>query len=258
MHITTQALVLREVSYKEADKILTLLTREAGKLTVTSRGCRRKNSPLAASSQLLSWSDMVLYEHQGRWSIKEATAQRLFTGVQGDLIQFSLACYFSQLTELLAVEGEISPELLSLLLNSLHILEQGELPLSQVKAVFELRLMCLSGYTPMLEPCAICGKEPAQGRFHLRDGVLHCAACRSRPDSGITVPVNAGALAALRHIAWGSAKRSFSFQLESASLEQLAALTEAYLLTQMERGFHTLDFYKQMTALHPPAGPKTT
>lgn len=52
MHITTQGLVLRETSYKEADKILTVLTREGGKRTVKARGCRRKNSPLAASAQL--------------------------------------------------------------------------------------------------------------------------------------------------------------------------------------------------------------
>ena len=52
MHITTQGLVLRETSYKEADKILTVLTREGGKRTVKARGCRRKGIPLAASAQL--------------------------------------------------------------------------------------------------------------------------------------------------------------------------------------------------------------
>ena len=56
MHLTTKALVLREVSYKESDKILTVLTAAEGKLTVSARGCRRRNSPIAAASQLLVWS----------------------------------------------------------------------------------------------------------------------------------------------------------------------------------------------------------
>ena len=54
MHIVTQGLVLREVSYKESDKILTVLTRDGGKRTVKARGCRKKNSPLAAAAQLSS------------------------------------------------------------------------------------------------------------------------------------------------------------------------------------------------------------
>lgn len=42
MHMRTKALVLRETAYKESDKILTLLTQEAGKLTASARGCRKR------------------------------------------------------------------------------------------------------------------------------------------------------------------------------------------------------------------------
>ena len=45
MHITTKALVLRGVDYKESDKILTLFTRDQGKLTASARGCRKKGAP---------------------------------------------------------------------------------------------------------------------------------------------------------------------------------------------------------------------
>ena len=77
MHLTTKALVLREVNYKESDKILTLLTAEEGKLTVSARGCRKKGSALAAAGQLLVWSEMTLYEYQGRWAVKEAVTDLL-------------------------------------------------------------------------------------------------------------------------------------------------------------------------------------
>ena len=49
-----------------------------------------------------------------------------------------------------------------------------------------------------------------------------------------------------------ASRRLFSFRLDSEALEELAGVSEAYLLTQLERGFRTLDFYKQMTL---PAGP---
>ena len=96
MHTTTMALVLRGVDYKESDKILTLFTRELGKVTVSARGCRKRGSPLAAGCQLLCWSEMVLYDYNGRWSVKEAATERQFRGVRDDLDKLALACYFAE------------------------------------------------------------------------------------------------------------------------------------------------------------------
>ena len=247
MHITTKALVLRGVDYKESDKILTLLTADMGKVTASARGCRKKGSPIAAGCQLLCWSEMVLYEYQGRWVVKEATTEREFRGVREDLEKLALACYLAEVTETLALEELPSPELLSLILNSLHGLEKLNKPQSLIKAAFELRAMCLAGYEPLLDGCAVCGcDEVSEPRFHLREGVLHCAPCRGGMGDGISMPLDEGALQAMRHIAWGDPKRLFSVAVGEESLKRLSDLTEAYLHTQLERGFHTLDFYKSI------------
>jgi DNA repair protein RecO (recombination protein O) len=60
------------------------------------------------------------------------------------------------------------------------------------------------------------------------------------------MPLTPGALAALRHIVCGDPKRLFSFRLDETSLKQLSDASEAYLMTQLERGFRTLDFYKSL------------
>ena len=248
MHITTNALVLRSVDYKESDKILTLFTQELGKVTASARGSRKKNSPIAAGCQLLCWSEMVLYEHQGRWTVKEAASLRQFRGVRENLEKLALACYFAEVTELLAVEDMPSQELLSLILNSLHALDQMAKPLALVKAAFELKAMCLAGYEPLLDGCAVCGREePEEPRFHLREGVLHCAGCREGVGDGISMPLDHQGVEATRHIVYGDPKRLFSFRAEGESLKRLGDLTEAYLHTQLERGFRTLDFYKTLT-----------
>ena len=247
MHVTTKALVLRGVDYKESDKILTLLTSDMGKLTASARGCRKKGSSIAAGCQLLCWSELVLYEYQGRWAVKEANTERQFRGVREDLEKLALACYLAEVTEVLAVEGLPSPELLSLILNSLHGLEKLNKPQSLIKAAFELKAMCLAGYEPLLDGCAVCGAEtPADPRFHLREGVLHCASCRGEMGDGISMPLDDAGLKAMQHIAWGDPKRLFSIALGEESLKRFSDLTEAYLHTQLERGFHTLDFYKQI------------
>ena len=166
-----------------------------------------------------------------------------------DLEKFALGCYFAEVAELLSVEELPSPELLSLALNSLHALDRMSCPLALVKAAFEWKAMCLAGYEPLLDACAICGQEePADARFHLREGVLHCAACRDQVGDGISLPLSPDCLAALRHITYGDPKRLFSFRLSPGGLEQLSGAAEAYLLTQLERGFRTLDFYKELAA----------
>lgn len=247
MHCTTKALVLRGVDYKESDKILTLLTQDMGKVTASARGCRKKNSPLAAGCQLLCWSEFVLFQYQGRWTVKECSAVNEFRGMRTQVEKYALGCYFGEVAELLSVEDLPTPELLALVLNSLYALDRLDRPVALVKAAFEWKAMCLTGYEPLLDACAVCGTEhPSQARFHLREGVLHCAPCRDQVGDGISLPLSDDCLAALRHITYGDPKRLFSFRLSPAGLEQLSGIAEAYLLTQLERGFRTLDFYKQL------------
>lgn len=247
MRLTAQGIVLRETNYKEADKILTVLTRDLGKRTVKARGCRRKNSKLTAASQLLVYSEMTLSERGEFTTLTEADPLEQFWSVRQDLEDLALASYFAEVTEATAQEGEAAPELLSLLLNSLYALDTLKKPRALVKAAFELKLLCLTGYAPMLEGCAVCGaQEPAGARLHLSQGVLHCARCRGQVGGGVSMPLSPGALAGARYIVGCSPKRLFSFALPEEDLRQLGQATEAFLMTQQERGFRTLDYYKRL------------
>ena len=255
MRLTTQGIVLRETNYKEADKILTVLTRDWGKRTVKARGCRRKNSKLTAASQLLVYSELTLSERGEFTTLTEADPLEQFWSVRQDLETLALASYFAEVAEASAQEGETCPELLSLLLNCLYALDTLKKPRALVKAVFELRLLCLTGYEPLLDACAVCGApEPLRARLHLSQGVLCCAACRERRGGGVSMPLSPGALAAARYIVSGPPKKLFSFALAEESLRRLGQATEAFLMTQQERGFRTLDYYKQLERSLPEAG----
>ena len=237
MHIVTQGIVLREVQYKETDKILTVLARGQGKVTVKARGCRRKNSPLAAGSQLLVYSDMTWFEYQGRWTLQEAATLQEFRGVREDLTRLALGTYFAEVCEAVAVEGEDNPELLSLLLNSLYALDTLKKPPELVRAAFDWRCMAIAGYAPSLDGCAVCGEEPRQPRLNLTAGVVTCADC------GGGAALTAEMLAAARHAVYGDPKRLFSFRLPPEQFPHFASVASDYLTTQLERGFRTLDFY---------------
>ena len=245
MYMTIQGIVLRVTDYKERDALLTLLTGSQGKITVRARGLRRKNSPLVASSQLLAFGEFTVFEYRGQYTINEAHSIELFTPLRRDLTKLSLGTYFAQVSEVLSQEDSPSPELLSLLLNCLFALCHLELPEALIKAVFELRSACLSGYTPDLFGCHICGSQ-TPSRFDLSAGQLECLNCRSRDSNGIRMPVTPAVLESMRYICLCDPKKLFSFQLGKETLAQLGNLTEAYLTTQLERGFSTLDFYKSL------------
>lgn len=244
MYLTVKALVLRVTDYNDRDALLTLLTNENGKLTAKARGLRRKNSPLSAPCQLLAYGEFTLFEYRGSYTINEAHSIELFSNLRQDLVKLSLGTYFAQTAEMISQEDLPNPELQSLVLNCLYALSKLEHPLDQVKAVYELRVACIAGYTPDLFGCHQCGcQEPVF--FDLSGGALLCRNCMTLA-TGLRMPVSSGLLDCLRYIVYCDSKKIFSFSASAESLEQLSALTEAYLATQLERGFSSLDFYKSL------------
>ncbi len=245
MYLTIQAIVLRVTDYNDRDALLTVLSRSHGKLTIKARGLRRKNSPLIAPCQLLAYGEFTLFEYRGMYTINEAHSIELFTALRRDLTRLSLGTYFAQAAEVISQEDLPNPELQSLLLNCLYALSKLGLPEPLVKSVFELRAACLAGYTPDLYGCHICGSQKPD-RFDLTAGQLECCGCRNGESNGIRMPVTPGILEAMRYISLCDPKKLFSFQIGEGTLDQLSALTEAYLSTQLERGFSALDFYKSL------------
>lgn len=245
MYITTTGLILRETPYKESSKMLTVLTASNGKLSVSAKGALRRGSRTAAATQLLSCSELTLFSGKGGWTVTEARSIELFSGLRDDLALLTLGTYFAEILETLTGEDVLEPELLTLGLNGLYALNEKKRPPELIKAAFEMRVLCISGFEPLLESCAVCGEEnPAEPCFNTAGGILHCRDCPTENQAS-SLPLCSGSLAALRHIASSEPKRFCSFVLGGEALKRLGAATEAYVKTQLERDFGTLDFYKQ-------------
>ena len=224
MYQTVRGLTIRSVDYKEADKILTVLTDTRGCLTVKARGVRRKGSRLKAAAQLFTFSQMTLYEQKGRVTLQEA--------------------------EVLSTEAEDAPvecDIQRLALNSLYALSNDLCSPAVIKAAFELRYMLLAGYAPDVEACAVCGNpHPVRPVAMLEGGTVRCQNCVVPGIMGKQMPIGITTLEAAKYILNCDLKKLFSFQLPEDDLRRLGNFTEAYLLACMERTFRTLDFYKSV------------
>lgn len=245
MYLTVQALVLRITDYKERDALITLLTREKGRITVKVRGLRKKNSPYASACQLLTYSEFTLFEYQGRYTVNEAHAIDLFQGLRSDIQKLSLGTYFAQVSEVISQEELPVPELLSLVLNCLFALSNTKVHEYIIKAAFELKAACYAGYFPDLRGCCSCNNQ-SPDRFDISAGVLECSGCRDEYSKGLRMPLSPTVLDAMRYIVSCKQKRMILFDLPDNDSLILSQITEAYLSTQLERGFSSLDYYKSL------------
>jgi len=245
MDKVTRGLVLRETKYKEADKILTVLTESDGRITVSARGARRKSSKIGAAAQLLAFSEMTLFEYRGRFTLREASVIEMFPGLRADISLLALGSYFAELLEYVSMENVPEGELLSLGLNALYAVSELKAEPEKVKAAFELRLMCQAGFEPALSGCAGCGAEPEQAFFDMAGGRLLCEEC-APPGLSRLSP---GVLAAARYVVAAEPKKLFSFKLSEPALKEFSAFCERYALAQIERDFRTLAFWKQVKSV---------
>ena len=248
-YIVTKGIVLRETETKEADKILTLLTQDRGRIPVIARGVRRKGCKYAACAQALAYSEWTLYQKGDWYYANEGATIELFSGLQKDLDAMALGVYLAELTEAVTTEESDAAELLRHLLNGLYALSALHKPPALVKAAFEIKLMCLAGYEPLVDSCVYCGcAEPEQPLFDVVQGVLRCRVCGAG-ESSLSMPLCQSSLAALRHVIYGDPKRLYSFRLGEDALRRLGGAAEAFAAAQLERGFKTLDFYKSLQPL---------
>ncbi len=243
MFRTVNALVLREVRYKEADRILTILTDTEGKLTVKARGALRKSSRITAATQQLTYSEMTLFENRGRLTVNEASVREGFDGLRTDMEKLALGAYFAECIEAFSFEEQPEPELLQLGLNCLYALSRDLYSQEKIKAAFEVRLMCLSGYTPQLRFCGRCGEEPENAVLSLESGGVFCRRCAG---SGEKAELGADALAAMRFLCTAPAKQLLSFTVAEPDLARTGSAAEQYLIRRAERRFSTLDYWKNI------------
>ena len=244
MYSDIRALVLREVRYKETDRILTVFTAEGGKQTVKAPGAVGKKSRISAATQQLTYSELTLYERNGYKNVKEAVTLEAFRGLRQDICLFALGAYFAECVETLTLENEPEPEIMQLALNSLYALSNSLYDPLKIKAAFELRLISLCGYTPQLLRCACCGKEEiSEPVLSYGDSNVYCRKCTA---DGRFVSLSPSILSAMRYIITAPAKKQFSFGIPDDELPRLSTITEQYMLRHSSGFFSTLTYWKDL------------
>lgn len=248
MQLSTRGIVLKEQPVGESGKLIIILTETYGIVRAFAHGARKSSSRLLAGCSLFSYSQFVLNSSKDAYTVTSAENLAMFHALRTDVEKLALTSYFSELCGFVVPTDSSSGQFLRLFLNCIHFLSNRPLSPIAVKAVFELKSMEFAGYMPSLVGCCYCGEYMGEKMFYLpHSGSLCCGNCVGKSSGQPCILLTRGALTAMRYIVFTELEKVFRFSLSSESLQILGRVTESYVLSTLERGFPTLDFYHSLT-----------
>lgn len=176
------AIVLRVVEFSETSCVLTLFTRDFGKISALARGARRPKSPFESALDLLAVCRIV-FLHKSSDALDlltEAKLERRFRAATRDLSRLYAGYYVAELLNELTDNCDPHPELFQEADEALLALDQqGEVDATVLR--FEMMALRLLGHLPMLDACVACGTplaEPGRVAFGQLAGGTLCGRCR--------------------------------------------------------------------------------
>jgi DNA repair protein RecO (recombination protein O) len=189
---SVQAVVLRRRSLAETDKIITLFTRERGKLAAVAKGARRPQSRIAGATEPPTFIRAAMAVGQNLDIVTQCEVKEPFGHLRADLTSLSYCGYFLELTDTLLEERLPQPDLFDLLLSALYLLNGGADPLP-LTAAFSLQAAEDAGYSPTWNECARCHEEvgSAVGGYSVTLGGVLCRICRPSVKDAIRFPASA-------------------------------------------------------------------
>lgn len=263
MKKAVDGLILKESPIGDNDKLLTLLTAQEGRLTMTAKGARSMRSKVLSVCRLFTYGNFEYYEKNERRWLSGGSVNESFFGLCSELEAFTLASYLSEIAYEITGEGVEAEEILRMTLNSFYCLENQKKPLWQIKAAYELFAVRVSGMSPDLSDCTVCGAaDKSEYWLDVMNGAILCPECMKKRGIGsvipevdeystrnILLPISASALEAMRYIMTAPVRRIFAFTVkDEESADMLCRAAEVYLVNHLERNFETLDFYKKVSS----------
>ena len=245
--LKTMGIVVKEVNTGEADKIITIFSRNKGRISALAKGGKRPKSKLSAGSQIMSYGEYILYAGKELYSVNSCEVIEPFYEIRNDMEKLTYAAHFMDIILEIIQENQPSPRLLQLLLNSLYLLAKTDKSPELVSRVFELRALSLAGYAPHVNRCMNCGQEAEKFySFSFEKCGFLCERENCAASDRFSLQLSSGTARAIQHIIYSKMDGLFSFGLSTENLEELGRITRRYLRERLERDFTKLDFLKSI------------
>jgi len=243
----TEAIVLRERDYGEADRILELMT-PIGRVTGLARGVRRPTSRKAGHLGLFCRSSVMLAHGRNMQTVTQAESMETYEGLRGDLLRFTYACYASELVlafSRVEDESEEGGALYDLMRSGLRWFSTED-DLRLWMRYFELSILDLAGFRPELFRCVSCSRAimPEPNYLSLDDGGLVCSRCATNNPRAL--PASIDGQKVLRYLQTTGEAKVRPLRLQESTHREIESLLHRYLEHTLERELRSASFLKRI------------
>lgn len=241
-HYQTEAILLAVRDWGNADRMVTLFSREYGKLSAVAYGSRHARSALAGSIQQFTHAEVALMGGKGLDSIQQCEVKRSFKELRENLMLMAYGSLLAEIAIELWPEREPAPAAFDILLATLELLSVRNPRIATQACAWQL--LTLAGYRPEFRNCVVCGRTvifPAV--FNIQAGGLACRECATAADFECSL-----ALQELMNILL---ELNFSlppaFNVNSKVLAQAEKLLNQFLTYRLEKPLKSIAFIKMFS-----------
>lgn len=235
------AVVLKRTDVGEADRLLTLLTLQRGKMRAVAKGARKPSSRKTGHVELFNCVELQVAATRDIGIITQAQTLEPFLRLRDDLDRLSYAYYFAEIADRFVEEEIEHSEMYELMLDALHWLETTT-HLSRTARYFEMQMLDALGYRPQLQVCIHSKEElqPEENFFSPEAGGLLKPQFRHLYRDSVAVPVNA--LKVLRYLQSRKFADVEQLQLSPQVESEVEAILHYYVTHLLERNLKSVDF----------------
>ena len=237
--------ILRHARWGEADRLLTVFTKELGKVRAVAKGVRKTRSRKAGHLEPFMHSALQLAQGRDLWIVTQAESLDDFISLREDLQKTGYAAYIIELLDRFTYEDGPNFSVYQLLLESLKRLD-GDDPIFVLIHYYEIRLLDMMGYRPQLFNCVICGEEikPEDQFFSAMQGGVVCPKCAHKGED--VRMISMAALRYLRHFQRSTYQQALAAQPSQPVADEIENIMHWYLTFLLERDINSKHFIRDV------------
>ncbi len=235
----TDGIVVRCAALGDNGKMLTVLTRERGVISVSAPGVKSLKNKNSQAAMPLCYSSFVLNEKGDIYSLVSADVKENFYALREDMTALAYAVYFADLAAFVVGRDNSAEDEMRLLLNTLYLLCKDSRRSAVLCAAFEIKMCEYAGIAPYVDSCE-CGNDGVY--FDVESGECVCSIHKT-PSS---MKMSENAKTVLRYVQNADLKEALTFDTKQEIASELSHLTETFMKNQLGRLPKSLDYIKKI------------
>lgn len=243
----TEGIVLKSIEYGDADKIVTIYTKNHGKIQAIAKGVRKTKSKFGSSLEILTYAIFLIYKGKNIDIISQTEILESFFAASKEIAKFAFGSNCVEVVNKITEEGEVNLGLFFLLKEVLHYLKETKDP-KLLTLSFKWQTLVILGYKPSFDRCCMCNSKIEDQKemfFSINEGGVICNKCSSK-DKRNYIQVSLYFIRLGRKLLITPLSIISKATIPDVRMRELEKLTDSFLAYYSDKSFKTETFLKSL------------